>query len=84
MINLKNEILFDSDYIGEIEDLKKIQKALFMHLDIFASLDECALLWQNHSSMSMASWLFLDGTLKDIANILEPYLTTKTTQNEQN
>jgi len=84
MINLKNEILFDNHYIGEIDDLKMIQKALFIHLDIFASLDECALIWKRHSSMSIASWLFVDGTLKDIANTLEPYLTTKPTENEQN
>jgi 1,2-phenylacetyl-CoA epoxidase PaaB subunit len=71
MINLKNEKLFDRHYIHDVDDLKKIQKALFMHRDLFVSLDEAALIWQTYSANIAASWLFLPDKLEDIPKEIE-------------
>ena len=71
MINLKNEKLFDRHYIHDVDDLKKIQKALFMHRDLFVSLDEAALIWQTYSTNIAASWLFLPDKLEDIPKEIE-------------
>jgi len=55
----------------EIEDLKRIQKSLFNHRDLFVSLDEAAILWQNYSGNLSASWLFLPDKDEDIPKLIE-------------
>jgi len=71
MIDLKKQILIDSDYLEEIEDLKRIQKSLFNHRDLFVSLDEAAILWQNYSGNLAANWLFLPDKDEDIPKLIE-------------
>jgi len=71
MIYLKNEILFDRDYFCEIDDLKRVQKALFVYRDIFVSMDEAAVIWQTYSSNLCASWLYLPEKDEDIPKQIE-------------
>lgn len=71
MINLKNEILIDLHYVDEIMDLKRIQKALFFHKDLFVTLDEAAIIWQNYSDHLAASWLFVPEKFTDIVLYIE-------------
>ena len=71
MINLKEEKLFYGHYVHEVDDLKRVQKALFMHRDIFASLDECAMIWQLYSSNLCASWLDVPKDLERVVIHLE-------------
>ena len=69
---LKGQIVDDDTYSDEPqEDLIRIQKALFVHRDIFCTLDECGNIWQNYSWELSASWLDIPKDLKSIVNKIE-------------
>lgn len=71
MIEIGKQKVIDSDYVFYVDDLKIIQRALFLHRDIFVNLDEAAELWQNYSYSLAASWLFLPEELEDIPKQIE-------------
>lgn len=71
MIFLDKEKPTDEDYIHDLPDLKRIQRALFIHRDIFVTLDEAAQIWQAYSSGLMASWLNLPEKDEDIPKFIE-------------
>jgi hypothetical protein len=71
MIDLKEQKLLDEDYVSDFNDLLKIQKALFMYRDMFVSIDEAAIIWQDYSSASAANWLCIPEKLEDIPKQIE-------------
>ncbi len=71
MIDLNKQQLIERHYLYDIVDLKKIQRALFIHRNLFVSLDEAALIWQNYSSNLCASWLFVPKELESIPKFIE-------------
>lgn len=71
MIVLKDERLFDNFYNNEIEDLRKIQKAVFECRSILLSLDESAMIWQDYSSSVSASWLCIPENSEDVCTQIE-------------
>lgn len=71
MIDLNNQDLIDQDYINDIDDLLRIQKAFFNVKKWFITLDEAAFIWQNYSSNLCASWLFVPVSDEDIIMYIE-------------
>jgi hypothetical protein len=72
MIKLKDQIVNDESYKQEpIEDLIRIQKALFLYRDIYCTLDESGNIWQNYSSTLDASWLDIPNDLERIIKSIE-------------
>lgn len=72
MILLKNQIILDESYQQEPKnDLIRVQKALFLHRDIYCTLDECGNIWQNYSSSLCASWMDIPNELIPIINRIE-------------
>jgi len=72
MIYLKDQIVTDEYHKQEpIEDLIRIQKALFLYRDIYCTLDECGDIWQNYSTSLSASWMDIPINLESIINFME-------------
>ena len=72
MIKLSNQEVFDEYHRQEPkEDLIRIQKALFLHRDLYCTLDECGDIWQNYSWALAASWLNIPNDLEDIVKYIE-------------
>lgn len=72
MIYLHKQKVLDEYYkLEPKKDLLKIQKAIFIHRDIFCTLDECGNIWQNYSWSIAASWLFISDDLKTIVDEIE-------------
>jgi hypothetical protein len=72
MILLKDQKVIDLDHCQEPkEDLIRIQKALFLHRDIYCTLDECGNIWQYYSWDLAASWLFIPEGLECIIKQIE-------------
>ena len=69
MIRLENQDVFDEYHrLEPIEDLIRIQKALFVLRNIYCTLDECGNIWQNYSWDLCASWLDIP---KDFDSIIK-------------
>lgn len=71
MISLNNQEIKDETYKFERNDLLKIQKALFIHRNLFLTLDECGNVWQTYSWNLQASWLSVPEGLEDIVSFIE-------------
>lgn len=72
MIKLKEQQVKNENHIHEpIEDLIRIQKALFFYRDIYCTLDECGCIWQHYSWELSASWLFIPKKIHEIVEFIE-------------
>ena len=72
MIELKDQKVEDEYHKQEpIDDLIRIQKALFLLRDLYCTLDECGNIWQNYSWSLSASWLFIPQELDTIISCIE-------------
>ena len=72
MIHLSEQLVFDEYYTQEPKaDLIRIQKALFLHRDIYCTLDECGDIWQVYSSWVCAGWIFVPTKSEDIIHYIE-------------
>jgi hypothetical protein len=72
MIKLTDQKVIDEDYKQEPkEDLIRIQKALFLHRDLYCTLDECANIWQQTSGSVQASWLDIPNDPQIILSFIE-------------
>ena len=72
MIRLEKQVVLDEDYRQEpIEDLIRIQKALFALRNIYCTLDECGNIWHNYSWDISASWLDIPRDFDSIVKQIE-------------
>ena len=72
MIHLKDqEVIEDNNRLEPIEDLIRIQKALFLLRNIYCTLDECGNIWQEYSWSVSASWLFIPQCIESIIKNIE-------------
>ena len=72
MERLESQLVLDENIKHEPkEDLIRIQKALFVHRDIYCTLDECGHIWQNYSWSLSASWLDIPTDLVKIIGRME-------------
>lgn len=72
MIRLEKQGVFDEYHrLEPIEDLIRIQKALFVLRNIYCTLDECGNIWQNYSGDLCASWLCIPIDFDSIVKHIE-------------